>query len=128
MKKTLIASFCAALCIMFAGCGQSPADVAKKWQKTIIANNVAAADSLSVEQNKSMNSSLISMISKDADLRDAFRAISFTREEITGDTATVYFKNNNGDTASLALVKVDGKWKMQPQRGLQRSLQRSRRR
>ena len=115
MKKIL--SLMLAVCglLLFAGCSDSPKDVAKKYTVALVDGDIEKANEYSTERTHQLNALIIGMMSKNKedvkkDLDESLDKIDNCREEIDGDTAKLYGDEN--DKNPMILKKVDGDWKV----------------
>jgi len=117
MKKIL--SLMLAVCglLLFAGCSDSPKDVAKKYTVALVDGDLEKANEYSTERTHKLNAWIIGMMSDSEskekvkkDLDESLDKIDDCREEIDGDTAKLYEDEN--DKTPMILKKVDGDWKV----------------
>jgi hypothetical protein len=100
------------VCLLFiAACGgsDSPSSVARKFYSAIEKNDPKAMGQVATPETVQ----LMAMFGEKASgMVTANGKITKTTEEINGDTAVVTLTFANGETETLDLKKVDGKWKV----------------
>ena len=119
MKKLSLLLMSLIAMVIFAGCGDSPKDVAIKWGNAIADGDVKTANKYSTEQTQSLNVLIAAGLSADKDSKDVqefkdnIKKLKSAKEEINGDTAKVIVE---GDSDGIPLKKVDGQWKVDVQK------------
>jgi ketosteroid isomerase-like protein len=110
MKRIMILA--GIMCVAFiAGCGgsDSPSSVARKFYAAIEKNDAKAMGQVATPETVQ----LMAMFGEKASGMVADKGkITKTSEEIKGDTAVVTLTFADGETETLDLKKVDGKWKV----------------
>ena len=113
MKKILFLMLAVCGLLLFAGCSDSPKDVAKKYAIALADGDLAKANEYSTERTHKLNALIISMMS-DSENKEKVKKdldkIDDCREEIDGDTAKLYADESDEDP--IILKKVDGDWKV----------------
>ena len=105
--------------LILLGCGSnSPKTVAQKWHKAIIAGDLKAANALSTENAQGTNAILIGMMSDKLNkMVQEFSKATFDVENINGDKAVVTDANSNDKSNKIELIKKDGKWLVDVNKG-----------
>lgn len=114
MKKLAYLFVLFSVCLAFAGCGRpGPRAVAEKFTAALAAGDVKEAKKYCTESTGQILDMANSMggIKKQPDAR-----FEFVGEEINGDQATVRFKNKDGSTEPMNLVREGGVWKVSIQK------------
>lgn len=114
MKKLLLLCTILAGTILLTGCSDSPKDVAVKWGKAIMAEDLKTANEYSTEKTKVLNAIAVRMCSNEkskAEISETVKKWENGMEEINGDTAKVY-GGKGPDKKEITLKKIDGKWKV----------------
>ena len=87
----------------------APKAVALKWRDAIAASDLAAANAISTEKQKSTNKILIEVVCKqDAAFAKGFAGADFGDVSIKDEKVTINSTNFKHD--AVFLVKVDGNW------------------
>ena len=110
MKSSLFSMlFVAAFAMLFAGCSDTPADIARKHHKAVIKNTDAGeAIDYAVEDLRESTKSTVKKVKSREE-------ISFGDAKIDGETAKVTVMQFEGETwtkKEYQLVKTGGKWKI----------------
>ena len=98
-------------CLVFiAGCSSnSPSAAARKFYEAIEKNDYNAMGQVATSETVQ----LMAMVGEKASgMVAAYGKITKTTEKIDGDKAVVTLTFANGETDTLDLIKVDGKWKV----------------
>lgn len=104
------------LALLLTGCGDKPAAVAEKFSMAMVKGNFEEAKKYATE-NTGQLIDFVAALSEGADNKEALSSgadfkFVLVKEEIEGDKATVFFKNDTEEKVeSLTLIKQDGKWK-----------------
>ena len=87
----------------------APKAVALKWRDAIAAGDLAAANAISTEKQKSTNKILIEVVCKqDAAFAKGFAGADFNDASIKDEKVTISSTNFKHD--AVFLVKLDGNW------------------
>ena len=110
MKSSLFSMlFVAALAMLFAGCSDTPANIARKHHKAVIKKaDAGEAIDYVVEELKESTKSTVKKVKNREET-------TFGDARIDGDTAKVRVMELNGETwnkKEYELVKTGGKWKI----------------
>lgn len=109
MKIMLLLCFA----LLLTGCGDKPASVAEKFSTALAKGDFTEAKKYATSNTGQLLDFLAGLgpeANKMAENND-FKFV-LIKEEINGDKATVFFKDGvSGKEDTLAMVKVDGKWK-----------------
>lgn len=110
MKRTLLTLLAISFSLLLAGCGAKPRSTAESFYTSIAKGNITEAKKYCTEQTGKMLD-LVSSMGKPP--VDASKKFIFDHEEIKGDNATVFFREQDkGSVEKMDLLKVDGKWKV----------------
>lgn len=124
MKTRMVLAVLICAGMMFIGCGSggssNPGDVVKDFYTYMTSGDLEKAFKLLPEKNQKNfqeGPAGLKPIAKMFKVRDGIKAIEITKEDISGDTATVRFKivSNSGKSSKemkQKLVKENGKWKI----------------
>ena len=100
------------ICVVFiAGCSSnnSPSAAARKFYTAVVKGDAKAMGQVATPETVQV----MTMFGEKAQgMLAVYGKITKTTEEIDGDTAVVTLTFENGETDTLHLVKIDGKWKV----------------
>ena len=112
MKKFLMALSVLGCMLIMSGCAETPQQVAQKWGEAIINGDLAAANNYSSPETHQVNETIIKDMAENAEHRATFEAhlqqVANSEVFIDGDVAQIIIDGK----AVLALVKVNGSWKV----------------
>lgn len=110
MKKLLLLF---AVCALLVSCssGNTPRAVAEKFSIELSKGNIDKASEYCTPEAAAMLAMAKSFGGSTEMVKEDFKFV-FKKEEIEGDTAKVYFEDENGEEEEIDLVKLDGKWKV----------------
>ncbi len=109
-----------ATAFMLTGCGNSsaPAEVAKKWSRAVIDEDLKLANQYTTKETKGWNSFLIAAVAEDKEGRSkekpyeglykGLKNLVISKEEINGDTAILYTNIKVMD--KIQLKKINRTW------------------
>lgn len=126
MTPALRSAAAALLVAALAGCGGGgPADTAEAFQRHVESGETSAAVALmdpAVTQMMGAEKMEAALAAQTTEIRDkgGIASIRVLSETVTGETATVEmettFGNGESDTETVALRKVDGDWRLSPEK------------
>ena len=110
MKKISVLFVSLAALFIFAGCSDSPKDVAVKWCGAMADGNLEKANEYSTAGMYESNRVMVEYAKKNPEqLKSKLAELKKAEEQIDGDSAKLLI---DGSVITPALTKVDGKWKV----------------
>ncbi len=112
MKKFLMTVMAVLSVLIFAGCADTPQEVAYKWGEAILAGDPENANKYSSPETHPINEAIIRDFAENAGHKSRFESnwqkLSAAEAAIDGDMAFIIIDGK----AELALIRIDGKWKV----------------
>jgi ABC-type oligopeptide transport system substrate-binding subunit len=103
------------IAILFVACGgnDSPRSVGEKFLKAMSSQDFETAKKYGTEETEKLLDMMSGFTKMSNDSVAKEMKFEITREKVTGDNATVFYKEDGREgELQLPMVKVDGKWKV----------------